>query len=192
MSRGATLPLQPRLLLSRNNPHGRKARFIIGLGNNPIPYVEQETDADSSTAAAAIVGRDLENGVLSPFSSAWESGAEPDQGLALGRVDPALLARLRRNLFFSLPSAYNPSGQLNTDTIRTLDYFKSLKNVSKTFYSPPQNGPYANAGLQPEEATWRNALGDFCRPLVAEPDASASVPIVQPVGSDGTAFLNSV
>ena len=185
MSRGATLPLQPPLLFSRNNPHGRKARFIIGLGNNPIPYVEQETDADASTAAAAI-------GALSPFSSAWETGAEPDQGLALGRVDPALLTRLRRNMFFSLPSAYNPSGQLNADTIRTLDYFKSLKNVSKTFYSPPQNGPYANAGLQPEEATWRNAFGDFCRPLVTEPDASAPVPIAQPVGSDGTAFLHSV
>lgn len=193
MSRSSTLPLQPPLLLSRNNPHGRKAHFIIGLNNNPIPFVENEGDASGpSTAAAAIVATATtggrysreSGGAVSLASSGWEMGADDEP--ALGRVDPALLARLRRNLFFSLPSAFSPSGQLSTDTVRTLDYFKSLKNVSKTFYSPTPGGS-SFSGHLPEQTSWRGALGDFCRSLVEDLDSSK--PVVQTAhefGPDGS------
>ena len=140
----AAPPYLPSILsrgYSRHHPHGKKARFIYGPNNNPICFVESPlkkhpTSIDSVTQFFSL-----------PFNGKF--------GSALGL----------NNELLSFPkqyTGYTESGQLTVDTIRALDFFKGLSNVSNSFYGTNSSGFERNIALAPINESWREAFRDFC------------------------------
>ena len=140
-------------IYSRHHPHGSKAKFIYGPYNNPICFIESPNRRDSSPYMNSFMD------FYFPFKSNTKDLNIVKSAQGLGSTLPPEMLMLPT---IPCPVGFTKGGQLTTDAIRALDYFKGLSSVSKHFYGANQEVKGNKFGLQPLNESWRDAFRDFC------------------------------